>query len=1259
MERIKRSAYGFVVVGIALFLFFMPFGWLKPGEMDLGGDSSRLYFYDPVAYLTSQSLYSVTHSGLGAENLSFYGIPFFLLLALVQWLVRSPTHLISLFHGLNMSVGFLSCYAIVKELLGGEEDSKSLGAGVIDTASILAGLFYSLAAIPIGWWSYPLLTMNQVSLNPLLFYLLLRFFLTASMRYVLAALLLTVPFAVNFSFVGAPTFFAFFPLAGLFLLLYTKYIRRRPIPIIKLVIGLFLFILLQAFHLFPQMASILTPGSVANETVFGALGKFEWGLKYFLGTAPLIKVSNSFLGLPQIGDHALFYPLYAVFPFIMVLALLWNKRRTYLLSLAFFLVALFFVTANITTLGFRLYTFAFRLPGFSMFRVFYGQWQWSYMFFFTIAIGLALAIVFSRITRLVRMALTVGLLVLFGATSWPLITGKLTDTTHWQSKRVKSRVKIDPSYPEVLAYLRSLPIDGKILTFPLNDHGYQVLKGENDAAYEGPSTITYLAARNEFNGIAEFGVFDPAVLSAARERNFAAFREIMTILNIRYIFYNEDPFIYTNNFPGLPYTRVRNYFPDTQEGYKAFIEGLGVKEIKTVAGKYHVYEVEDRGYVPHVYAPKRGVYWGDRIAAGSYEPLSFYATDKAVALFDDRKILLNLPLMFDDVLLKARNVSTLFDFFVKKKEDRFVSPTVSRLPSSFVYPLVVIKERLDLGGFSVGSDAYIDRSIYFAEKRINELTELEEIPLRGTVSRISTLAGAWKEPSLLDVFRWSEYNSWETVLVRYFRAMERLIADIERTTQSKYSVTVNKATLKGYFGEHKSSLRAAIRKSSRMSRDEKKYLSRLVEDMYLDLGEKLNQPVPDIASVSYAVAPIDDGSYDVYVKRNEQEKVGIALVAGGKSLREEPTEQEQWSRFEDISVEHTSSLPITLSFSNMPNLVSDSLWRPTETVSVDVLDVRAGDNVTFSIPPYYLADTSGIIRDIPGWESDSVYVISFDYNTDDTNFAMIVHEKGGAVTNKYSKELYRETIRSSGWKQYRGAVLSSKDANAAALQIVRDVDDYEPEEERAKRISIKNVSVQKMLNPAVVLKRKTLQREKSVPTISFQQVNPVKYMVRVANATDPYILVLSQAFHPKWKLFLPTGEQEAKTVRSIFVRPLANALGALVAFFTGSSPARPSPVVAIYGDGAIREEEHGSIFLAKDTFDTWGQDPVAEGTHVTVNGYANAWFVRPEDVGGRAEYMLTIEMTSQKIFYGSLFLSVAAFASVVVLFLFSLVRVRV
>jgi len=56
MERIKKSKYFLSPIIISVILFFIPFFWLKPGEMDLGGDSTRLYFYDPVSFKIGASI---------------------------------------------------------------------------------------------------------------------------------------------------------------------------------------------------------------------------------------------------------------------------------------------------------------------------------------------------------------------------------------------------------------------------------------------------------------------------------------------------------------------------------------------------------------------------------------------------------------------------------------------------------------------------------------------------------------------------------------------------------------------------------------------------------------------------------------------------------------------------------------------------------------------------------------------------------------------------------------------------------------------------------------------------------------------------------------------------------------------------------------------------------------------------------------------------------------------------------------------------
>lgn len=59
---------------------------------------------------------------------------------------------------------------------------------------------------------------------------------------------------------------------------------------------------------------------------------------------------------------------------------------------------------------------------------------------------------------------------------------------------------------------------------------------------------------------------------------------------------------------------------------------------------------------------------------------------------------------------------------------------------------------------------------------------------------------------------------------------------------------------------------------------------------------------------------------------------------------------------------------------------------------------------------------------------------------------------------------------------------------------------------------------------------------------------------------------------------------------------------------------------------------------------------MAEDTHFRANGYANAWYINPSDIGGKTEYTFVIEMSTQKIFYGSLAVSLAT--ALVCLFFF-------
>ena len=79
--------------------------------------------------------------------------------------------------------------------------------------------------------------------------------------------------------------------------------------------------------------------------------------------------------------------------------------------------------------------------------------------------------------------------------------------------------------------------------------------------------------------------------------------------------------------------------------------------------------------------------------------------------------------------------------------------------------------------------------------------------------------------------------------------------------------------------------------------------------------------------------------------------------------------------------------------------------------------------------------------------------------------------------------------------------------------------------------------------------------------------------------------------------------------------------------------------MASYFDGEIKEGTHRNTFLEKATFETWGKKPIADERHYLVNGYANSWYITPEDAGGKENYELIVEFWPQRLFYVGLGIS--------------------
>jgi len=616
-----------LIAVVSLLLFIIPFFWLKPGEMDIGGDGGRLYFYDPLNQMKYLASYYVSPFGTGTAAANFAYLPFIAALAIAKQIIGSSYVLISVHNAIKIVVGFLAVYAIVKELIGQINTNSALR---VEFASIIAGLFYLSTPAMTENYVKAIPTHNQVFLNPLFFYLLLRFFITRNMKYMWIALMVSLVFSNNFSYAAAPPLFSFYPLAFLFILFYSIFIRTISIPWKKLLPVSLFFLGLHAFHLVPEIFELINPGSHTNTRVFNSESVKEQ-IGYFYGVLRIPKVSFHLLSYSltkQLREGAI------IVPFIIAVGLFLNRKRekTILLAALFFLVTFFFVSAKITNSTIKLYEWLFYIPGFTVFRNFYGQWQFAFYFFYAILFGLSLFLILSRMkSGAFAKAFSVIIVAYLTISSWRFIDGSLVVSFYEGATDVKNAVVMDPDYEETLAFIRLLPVDGKILILPFTDSYMQVIYGLNDGAFIGHSTIGQLTGKKDFAGYADIAPFSDIFWELSKEKDYEAIKELLGILNIRYIFYNSDTRIYDTTFPGRPYSPsyVRKYMPPDQQGYKEFVEKLSADRIFEQS-HYSISTIKDKSFLPHFYIAKELFTYRDDPELSSYGKASaFFPNEKS------------------------------------------------------------------------------------------------------------------------------------------------------------------------------------------------------------------------------------------------------------------------------------------------------------------------------------------------------------------------------------------------------------------------------------------------------------------------------------------------------------------------------------------------------------------------------------------------------------------------------------------------------
>lgn len=1246
VERMKIRKHILLPIIISLVLFVIPFFWFRSGEMDLGGDSSRLYFYDPISYIFKSTLYVISPSSFGLENLNYVNLPFITLLIVLKSVIFSPTILASAFYGFSLSAAFVFCFLIIKELI---DEEKSWYAAVVGS------LLYVLSPALIDGWKHVLINYNQVFLNPLMFYLLLRYFKTSKLYIIFIIILLTFIFSPNFSIGSAPSLFSFYPLSMLFLILYTKFILKRNIIIKHLVLGFIFFIGIQAFHIIPQIGNIFLKGSDINTTIFSDQGKFDRGLSYFSAIAPNIKASINLLGLPQMKSLNFFSNIFLITPFVIVVAFFFNKKKTIFLTLFFFFIALFFATANITNIGLSFYKALFNIPGFSMFRNFYGQWQFAYIFFYSILFGQAFYIVIKKLNKQYVYALIFFLVTILTINAVPLIKGDVVNEMLWQSDNIRAAFQMDPDYEKALTFIRSLPSDAKVLTLPMTDPSYQIIAGKNGGAYMGPSTIAYLGGKKDFAGTGEFGKYKSLILRLVRYRQYDDLKIIFRALNIKYIFYNADAKVY-DNFPAFPYSEARKFFPNDQKSYKEFVESFKFKEIKNINNKFFIFELPDSYYLPQIFTANKSISF-NRPVDEIQTPLSLNEVNSRLAIYDSSEMPIINEIIFDESLIDIRGKSLLSDFLISTQKSKFNFPFASWKMTSLIYPYIVFKEKQELASYKNADKVHIDRRIFLAEKRIAELEKWgKETSILGNVRSIDFLDKTWQEPNVLGALIFKKFNFWEVSLLRYRKQIHDLIDVIEETSEHNPYFIVNKAKVRKSISFDSDMIYRIIQSDEKLSEKQKIYLLKLSMNMFDSILNRLQFTMPSGKEVDYDLTQIPKGKYDLFVEAaltQNYDQSKLQVITDGKKLSFSDFKKDNnWLKNPDSFIKEEGQNSLKLLIPEPINLTSKTKWRSVEEGSL------ATDSVSLTINDENLIDRVGLIREIADWSPMSYYVLSFDYLTYGKSFKLSVFDKGLLESDERSRIL-EDNLKSQEWKTYATVLVSGDYASSAFMQIIKPIStsllDEIENRRKITKIDIKNLSVTQVPNPKIILRKVIVKsdQDENLPKIIFSRINPARYSIKIKNASMPYTLVLAEAFSSKWKLTDPT--IKTNNITGFFSRFIAN-IGRMLIIALKQGNQGEKSVVMEYFNGDVTENFIKDTFLNERTFDTWGKEEIAKYKHFQVNGYSNAWYIEPSDVEGKTEYTLNLEMATQKVLYRSLVVSILTAIVCVIFLIVSLLK---
>lgn len=635
----KDNKIRFFVFLVAAVLFFIPFLWFRPGHYIVGGDDTRLYYvlfpWDWLKNLAIYSWFLPIGGGIGSYSPQFFYIPInfiSVILGKVFFFFNSQ----AVWSGLIIAGSFIVVYLIIREFL-----LKERKQNYVFIVAIIGGLFYVFFPIlTFVRWPYHCFEIFGLCGYPLTF----LFFLRALRREKIIELFLggvsTVIFSV--AWMSIPNSLPWIILFFVFVFLNLIFVENKKLFFLKyLVIFIGISVVLNAFWLIPFVNSTFNGNAqvvaAISIEIKNAAVKHLYSMSTDISLISNLSGSGYFYLIPNglLGKVVsfLFRDIYLGLIFFAIIgsALLIrlkksNLRRQFIILVIIFLTSAYLITVQIGDWGPKIFSWLmYNIPGFTSLRGFEVKLIYSFCFWYSITFALSLYILLSflksRILKMVFIVLVLGFVII---QSTPFISGQSLSHTVFYGKsnsELGRRVQIPKSYLELMSYLKNIPEDFRVTSFPFAVGSWTMfLSDDEKGVYIGSSIVRIAANKGDVNS--QFSFQDPnipeleeLVRNALKNNNYSLLRVIFSILNVRYVINNPD--IYSQSIADLDKIRENKlwgYTPDSRQRYLNLVVNLPVK-LDQVFGSWSLYKMEDNFFLPHIYAPGKLFYLGNDLSS--------------------------------------------------------------------------------------------------------------------------------------------------------------------------------------------------------------------------------------------------------------------------------------------------------------------------------------------------------------------------------------------------------------------------------------------------------------------------------------------------------------------------------------------------------------------------------------------------------------------------------------------------------------------